>query len=137
MGLDGAPIAIELRVYDGLVDGYIITGGLGDHWLQNQALVKGRLIDGRIEGYVYDFHDGKEEQMALIEISHSVGEQGEALYIKTLEQPMQFLPDEGRVYRIEEKYMPSVQLNMDLFKRVIEGAREKDKSTKPEIKKQQ
>lgn len=123
MGLDGAPIAIELRVYGGSVDGYVITGGLGKNWLQNKALVAGNLINGKIEGYVYDFHGGKREKMALIEITHSTGEQGEFLYIKTLDQPMQFLPDEGRVYRVDEKYMPAAELNMDLFKKIEEEAK--------------
>ncbi|SFQ04640.1 hypothetical protein SAMN03159463_05475 [Mesorhizobium sp. NFR06] len=123
MGLDGAPIAIELRVYGGSVDGYVITGGLGKHWLRNQALVAGEVMDGKIKGYVYDFRDGQREKMALIEISYSTGtNQGEFLSIKTLDQPVHFLPEEGRVYRVEEKYMPAVELNMDLFKRVEEEA---------------
>jgi hypothetical protein len=131
MGLDGAPIAIELRVYGGTVDGYVITGGLGKHWMRNQALIAGNVVGGKIEGYVYDFHDGKREKMALIEITHSTGDQGDFLYIKALDQPIQFLPDEGRVYRVEASYMPTVELNMDFFKQVEEEAKKMDEAAKP------
>ena len=105
--LPGSPVALQLRVYGGKVDGFIVTDGLRKHWITSLAHIDGIKEKGEIKGNIFDFENGKRVILSKFHIKYTKSGDVEILHLAPLEQSMQFIPQEARLHRVSPDEMPS------------------------------
>jgi hypothetical protein len=119
----GGPVSMRLRVYGGKVEGEIYSKGLEEKYIYSVAMIEGVESGGEVQAIAYDFVGGKKTAIATLRIKRSAN----GLEMKTVEQPIQFFPDEALLHADENAMDGKGQINIELIQRALK----KGGDTKP------
>jgi hypothetical protein len=110
------PVALEMRVYGGRIDGEIWSDGLSD-MPHPVLLLGGNISQGGLDAYAFDFINGKEAIFATFRITKN----GDRLILKTLQQGPPFFSKEAELFRSPDALKDKPRTNFEFFKKFLDS----------------
>lgn len=99
--VEGEPVKLALRTYDGEAVGEIVTEGLRQFHIYSRLEVEGRLRGDRLEGQVWDIVGGHKVVLATFVVEKAARETAD-LQLRTIAQRAPYLPKLSYLYRQED-----------------------------------
>lgn len=96
--VEGEPVKLALRTYDGAAQGEIISEGLRQYHIFSRLEVEGQLRDGRIEGQVWDIVDGHRITLATFVVEKTKRHAAD-LQFRVTSQRAPYFPKLSYLYR--------------------------------------
>jgi hypothetical protein len=115
---EGAPVSMQVRVYNGEVTGEIVSEGLKDHYIYSRIFIRGKKSGAKLQVEMFDYIAGKPTRLAVMEIEHPPKNVNDVISMKLVDQFGTFLPKEARLYRTADE-LPSGQINFELIKSAL------------------
>jgi hypothetical protein len=108
------PLALEMNVYGGRVDGEIWSGELRNT-IHPVILLGGTVSQDGLDAYAFDIIEGKEVIFARFKIT----KKDDSLILTTIDQPIRFFPKETQLFSNPDALKDKQRINFELIQKLL------------------